>query len=211
MDRATIKTIATKMLQNRSTTGPANLDKFIDLIYGHSLVDAVQSFGRRGVEQITTIAATATYTLSDLWRGLDADYAYLPGSASSNRRIPVYTSQEEWDKLAFPPSGVTPQRLLLFYDDPNWVVEVAPVPDDAYVIELPGTFYREPLPAEGTPNENEALAVMYGATMHVAMIDGLSDIASAAQSGFNTQLSLLRTQGAADRWAPRTLPPRRDF
>lgn len=210
MDRATIKDIATRMLQHRSSTGLANMDEFIDLIYGHTLVEAVKSYQRRGAEQITTIAATATYTLSDLWRALDADYAFL-GSPVSDRRIPIYTSQERWDSLELPSGDTNPARLLLFYDDPNWVIEVSPVPDDAYTINIPSTFYRAALPAAGTPDNNEAMAVVYGTALHAALIDGLDDIAANAQRGMNTQLSMLNGRAAAERWTPTSLPARRDF
>lgn len=207
MDRASIKALAIRMLQNRSAVPVAYLDEMIDLVYGHTLVDAVPSLARRGVELVPTVPATASYVLSDEWRALDADYAYR----DDGTKIPVYTSQEQWLLQEAPPSGTDPVRVLLYYDDPNWYLEVAPTPSGVININLPGTFYRGALPDGGTPNNNEAMAVMYGAAMHVALIAGLEDIVVAAQAGLKTQIGLLQSQYASERAAPTSLPPRRDF
>lgn len=207
MNRTEIKTLVTRMLQNRSAIPAAYIDQILDTVYGHTLVDAVPSFGRRGIELLVTAVGTPTYTLSDEWRALDADYAYL----DDGTRLPIYTSQEQWLRQVEPPADAPPSRLLLFYDDPSWVVEVAPEPASIVNINIPGTFYRGVLPDAGTPNHNESLALVYGTTLHLALMSGLDEIVAAAQSGFNTQLGLLRSQYASERNTPTSLPPRRDF
>lgn len=197
------------MLQNRTSIEPAYFDEIIDLIYGHTLVDAVPSMARRSAAVVNTITPTLIYALPESWRALDSDYAYL----SDQTRIPIFTSQEQW-LMRQPPASTTalPSRMLHYADDAGlWYAEFDAVPLAASVINVPGTFYRGPMPAEGPPNSNEGLAVMYGTVLHIAQMQSLSDIARDAQSGFLTQLGTLKSKYASERNTPSAIPPARDF
>jgi len=208
MDRAAIKALATAMLQNKTSIAAIYFDEILDGFYSHSLVDAVPSMARRGVADVVLTDTVAAYELPETWRALDADYAYLENQI----RVPVYTSQEAWLKQQVPAAAANPSRVLLYSIDSGWLVEVSPVPSATGAhLFIPGTFYRGALPAEGTPNFNEALALVYGLTLHIATEQSLSDIKADAQAGLLTQLGLLRSQYASERFAPTSLPPARDF
>lgn len=208
MDRATIKALAISMLQNRTAVQPAHIDAILDSVFSHLLVDECEQLARRGVEVVVTVNGQAQYTLDATFRSLDADYAYL----DSGERLTLYNSREAWLQLG-QQTGSTPTRVLLFYDssDARWKVLLSPTPSSVININIPATFYRGVVPAE-VPDLNEAMALVFGTAMQIALISALDDIVTAAQAGLKTMVGQMKTaRVASDRFLPNQLPPRRDF